>query len=133
MNVIEFNHVNVTVPAAAEAAARKFYSDLLGLRQVPKPEGSRTTVGAWYQLGPLQLHLSVEDGMENHASSRHVCYLVRDIGAAENHFRNAGVEIIPDVRPVRGWPRFYIRDPGGNLIEIAQNLREVSLESRDAG
>lgn len=133
MNVIELNHVNVTVPAAAEADAKLFYRKVLGLRQVPKPEGSRTTVGAWYQLGALQLHLSVEDGLENQASSRHVCYVVADISAAEHHFRTAGVEIISDERPVRGWPRFYVRDPGGNLIEIAQNLGEVSVESKDAG
>jgi catechol 2,3-dioxygenase-like lactoylglutathione lyase family enzyme len=32
----------------------------------------------------------------------------------------AGIEIIPDERPIAGQPRFYVRDPGGNLIEIAQ-------------
>jgi hypothetical protein len=37
-------------------------------------------------------------------------------------FRAAGVERIPDDHPLRGWSRFYVRDPGGNRIEIAQAL-----------
>lgn len=123
IRILEINHVNVTVPVASEAAAKHFYGIVLGLRQIPKPEGSQTGVGAWYDLGIIQLHLSVEDRVENPVSSRHVCYLVEDLRAAEQHLRHWGVEILPDQRPVRGWPRFYVRDPGGNLIEVAQDLR----------
>jgi len=39
---------------------------------------------------------------------------------AEEGLREEGVEIIPDDQPVAGKPRFYVRDPAGNLIEIAQ-------------
>ena len=113
-------HVNVTVPNAQEAAAKHFYADILGLQQVPKPEGTRQNSGAWYQLGAIQLHLSVEDDVKNEASDRHVCYQIEDVDAAESDLRNSGVQIIPDPRPVAGVRRFYIRDPGGNLIELAQ-------------
>ena len=54
-------HVNVTVPRSLEAAAKHFYGVVMGLQEVPKPEASRGRGGAWYQLGPMQLHLSVED------------------------------------------------------------------------
>jgi uncharacterized DUF497 family protein len=27
---------------------------------------------------------------------------------------------VPDPRPAAGTPRFYVRDPGGNLLEITQ-------------
>ena len=123
LEILQIHHVNVTVPKALEAAAKHFYGGVLGLRQLQKPEGSRTNEGAWYELGGLQLHLSLEDGVENRPSDRHVCYLVGDIPLAEAEFRDAGVEIIPDPRPMRGRPRFYVRDPGGNLLEIAQDLR----------
>jgi catechol 2,3-dioxygenase-like lactoylglutathione lyase family enzyme len=112
--------VNVTVPAALESAAKHFYEGVLGLAQIPKPEGTRQNMGAWYQLGDLQLHLSVEDDVQNEVSDRHVCYQVADIAVAALNFRNAGVEIIADGRPVRGQSRFFVRDPGGNLIEITQ-------------
>ena len=117
------DHVNVTVPKALESAAKHFYGVVMGLLEIPKPEASRARGGAWYQLGALQLHLSIEDGLgENCISKRHVCYTVEDLTAAEQKFRNAGVEIIPDDLPTPGWSRFYVRDPGGNRLEIAQAI-----------
>ena len=115
------HHVNVTVPKSKEEQGKHFYGVLMGLREVPKPESSRGRGGAWYQLGPLQLHLSIEDGLgENCVSKRHVCYTVENLATAEQKFRDAGVEIIADDIPTPGWSRFYVRDPGGNRLEIAQ-------------
>lgn len=114
------HHVNVTVPRALEPEARYFYGVVMGLKEVPKPESSRGRGGAWYQLGALQLHLSIEDRLVEDVSKRHVCYTVDDLGMAEQRFRDAGVEIIPDDIPTPGWSRFYVRDPGGNRLEIAQ-------------
>jgi catechol 2,3-dioxygenase-like lactoylglutathione lyase family enzyme len=115
------HHVNVTVPKSLEDAAKHFYGVVIGLEELPKPETSRGRGGAWYQLGHVQLHLSVEERLgENCISKRHVCYTVRDLAEAEERFRNAGVEIIPDDLPTPGWSRFYVRDPGGNRLEIAQ-------------
>lgn len=120
IGIVGLSHVNVTVPAELEADAKQFYESLLGLAPIPKPEGTRQNMGAWYQLGDLQLHLSVENDVQNEKSDRHVCYQVADIDVASLYFRNAGVEIITDARPVRGQSRFFVRDPGGNLLEITQ-------------
>jgi catechol 2,3-dioxygenase-like lactoylglutathione lyase family enzyme len=120
VGIIKFNHVNVTVPAAVEEAAKHFYGTVLGLQQIPKPAGTRQNIGAWYQLGEVQLHLSTEDDVQNEVSDRHVCYQVADIAVASREVRNAGVDLIPDPRPPAGQSRFFIRDPGGNLIEITQ-------------
>ena len=115
------HHVNVTVPRSLEEAAKHFYGDVMGLQEVPKPEASRARGGAWYQLGQMQLHLSVEEPRgENCTSKRHVCYTVSDLAEAEQRFRNASIEIVPDDMPTPGWSRFYVRDPGGNRLEIAQ-------------
>src|SRR6266550_2994552 len=119
--VTQLHHVNVTVPAELEAPTKEFYGSVLGLQQVPKPPGSRQS-GAWYQVGAAQLHLSVEDEVGGSTSSRHVCFTVDDLAATEKRFRDAGVEIIPDPRPVPGMRRFYVRDPGGNQLEIVQPL-----------
>ena len=120
MNAL-IHHVNVTVPKPLEDAAKHFYGVVMALEEVPKPEGSLARGGAWYQLGPLQLHLSIEAPLgENCASKRHVCYTVSNLAEAEERFRSAGVEILPDDVPTPGWSRFYVRDPGGNRLEIAQ-------------
>jgi len=116
--VISLDHVNVTVPAELEAAAKHFYGLVLGLTQVPKPAAARQ-IGAWYQIGDNQLHLSVEEA-DGPLSSRHVCFTVHDLAQAEEKFRAAGVEIIADPRPIPGTQRFYVRDPGGNQLEIVQ-------------
>jgi catechol 2,3-dioxygenase-like lactoylglutathione lyase family enzyme len=124
LEIVEMDHVNITLPRAMEEAAKHFYGVLLGLEEIPKPEETRGRGGAWYRLGGVQLHLSLEDSAsDNQSSNRHVCYLVPDLARAEEHLREAGVEIIQDDRPVRRWSRFYVRDPGGNRIEIAQQQK----------
>jgi catechol 2,3-dioxygenase-like lactoylglutathione lyase family enzyme len=118
--VTALHHVNVTVPPELEAATKVFYGSVLGLNQVPKPAASRQS-GAWYQIGATQLHLSVENNAARGQNSGHVCFTVDDLGEAEKRFRAAGVEIIPDPRRSEA-PRFYVRDPGGNQLEIAQRV-----------
>src|SRR5438105_4390203 len=115
----QLHHVNVTVPSDLEAATKRFYGAVLGLEELPKLVGTRKS-GAWYQIGAAQLHLSIEDEADGLLSTRHICFAVVDLGAAERRLQDAGVKIIPDERPIPGAPRFYIRDPGGNRIEIVQ-------------
>ena len=118
VGITKLNHVNVTVPAPLEEAAKSFYGGLLGLEQIEKPDGPRKYIGAWYQLGESQLHLSIEKEPRNQDSNRHVCYSVSDVTSALRTFRTAGVEIISEEQLVNGGSRFFVRDPAGNLIEI---------------
>jgi catechol 2,3-dioxygenase-like lactoylglutathione lyase family enzyme len=120
MLIQRLDHVNITVPRSLEAESKEFYGSVLGLQEVPKPESSRGRGGAWYQLGVLQIHLSLEDKAPEHSSRRHICLVVSELEAVRSHLEKAGVEIFPDDIPTPGWPRFYVRDPGGNRIEIAQ-------------
>jgi catechol 2,3-dioxygenase-like lactoylglutathione lyase family enzyme len=121
IGIIELNHVQITVPASAEESSKRFYGETLGLERISKPNENERG-GAWYRQGVVELHLSSEEGQANESSRRHVCFVVADLGIAEAAIREAGVEIIPDPRPIAGWVRFYVRDPGGNRVEIAQRL-----------
>ena len=116
--VIALHHVNITVPPESEQETKEFYGAVLQLKQLPKPRGSRPS-GAWYEIGGCQLHLSVEAKQQSTRSSGHVCLAVADLETAARRFREAGAEIIADPRPQEGTSRFYVRDPGGNLLEIA--------------
>ena len=120
IGVIRLDHVNVTVPSHLEGEAKHFYENVLALERIAKPAGTRQ-MGAWYQLNGCQIHLSVEE-KEHGVSDRHFGLEVADIDAAAEQFRKAGTEIIPDQRPAAGRSRFYVRDPGGNLLEITQKL-----------
>lgn len=117
--IIALHHVNVTVPPELEEAAKHFYGSILGLKQIPKPATSRQS-GAWYQVRETQLHLSVANENDEKVSSRHVCFTVSDLAEAKVRFLGGGVEIIDDPRPNPDSPRFYVRDPGGNQLEIVQ-------------
>jgi catechol 2,3-dioxygenase-like lactoylglutathione lyase family enzyme len=120
IGIVEVNHVNIRVPKVVEEATKHFYKTIVGLEEIEKPGESKQRGGAWYGCGAIQLHLSLADGEANEASKRHICYLVADLGQAEKRFRSADVEVIADDQPIAGWSRFYVRDPGGNLLEIAQ-------------
>ena len=116
-----FHHVNVTVVPALEEATKDFYRSVLGLKEVPKPEETRGRGGAWYQIGDVQLHISREQAVNNEGAKRHFCLLVSSLEQMQKRFEDSGVTILPDEQPIHGTKRFYVRDPGGNLIEIAQD------------
>lgn len=123
IGIVEISHIQITVPQAAEEDSKRFYRDLLGLEEIPKPTSPKSRGGAWFRLGSIEIHLSVEDSaIGNNSSRRHICYLVDDVAEAERRLNIAGLEIISDDRPIAGWKRFYVRDPGANKIEIAQRL-----------
>ncbi|HEY1957776.1 MAG TPA: VOC family protein [Polyangiaceae bacterium] len=112
------DHVQITVAPGDVDATLAFYERVVGLARIPK---SNTRPGGWFQLGKSQLHVGVEkiEREANLASKRHVCFVVTDPGAAELAFREAGVEILADPEPAPSWKRFYVRDPGGNRVEVA--------------
>ncbi|HET8726145.1 MAG TPA: VOC family protein [Alphaproteobacteria bacterium] len=123
MNVIGIDHVNLTCQAALEEATIAFYRDVLGLTRVPKPPSQRPS-GAWLQIGNQQIHLSVDDNAPRDsqlAASRHVCFRVADLGAAEAALRAAGAPVTPDARPIPGIHRLFTRDPAGNNLELAEH------------
>ncbi|MBW4687890.1 MAG: VOC family protein [Komarekiella atlantica HA4396-MV6] len=120
-------HIQVTSPPEAENAMLFFYSQILGLPEITKPEVLQANGGAWYVLGDIQIHVGIEKQANNEVSRRHICFRVHNLEAFAKHLQVHGVEIISDRVPPsiadRTLPqcdRFFIRDPGGNRIEIAE-------------
>jgi catechol 2,3-dioxygenase-like lactoylglutathione lyase family enzyme len=114
------DHVQITVAPEDVEATLAFYEHVIGLRRIPK---SNSRTGGWFELAQFQLHVGAEPTTgraTSLASKRHVCFRVADLAAAERALREAGVELFADPDPAPGWNRFYVRDPGGNRVEIAQ-------------
>lgn len=114
------DHVQITVAHEDIDATLAFYEKIIGLRRIPK---SNSRTGGWFELGANQLHVGAEKETNrelNLASKRHVCFRVTSLAEAERALRDAGVAIIADADPTPHWQRFYVRDPGGNRVEIAQ-------------
>lgn len=114
------DHVQITVRREDEPACLAFYRTVLQLREIPKPEKPQRRGGAWFQIGGGQLHVSSEEmpAGQNKASKRHVCLRTTDLESVRRRLRGAGVELIPDDQPIPGVERFYVRDPGGNRLEL---------------
>jgi predicted RNase H-like nuclease/catechol 2,3-dioxygenase-like lactoylglutathione lyase family enzyme len=119
--LIRVHHVQITVPTEREAHARAFYLDLLGLREIPKPEALQSRGGFWAEVGGVEIHISLEDGIERQQTKAHVAYAVGDLEYWREKLTEQGIEIGESV-PLPGYNRFEFRDPFGNRVEFIQPL-----------
>ncbi|MEZ4868820.1 MAG: VOC family protein [Caldilineaceae bacterium] len=111
-------HVSVPRPPGSDDVARAFYGAVLGLAEMPPPQALHHLNVIWYRLGGgTELHLLTEEpGGQDH-SGRHFCLAVDDVEALRLRLEAAGVTVVGDI-PIPGRPRYFCRDPFGNLIEI---------------
>lgn len=114
------DHVQLAMPAGQEATARKFYSGVLGLNEVPKPANLTKRGGVWFEGGTLRVHLGVEADFHP-AKKAHPAFLVRNLGAITEHLHRAGIAAVAD-EPLEGYHRIYVSDPFGNRIELLEPL-----------
>ena len=110
------DHVQLAMPPGEEEAARRFYSKLLGMREMAKPAELAKRGGCWFESGAVQVHLGVEQDFRP-AKKAHPAFMCGDYDALVSKLRAAGVEVtepgdIPGVR------RCHIHDPFGNRIEM---------------
>ena len=116
--VTGIEHVQLAMPAGAEALARAFYTGLLGLSERAKPPKLAARGGCWFEAPGVKVHLGVEADFRP-ATKAHPALLIDDLGAMQAALETAGVAVTPD-DPVDGRARFYVADPFGNRIELMQ-------------
>ncbi|HWG46715.1 MAG TPA: VOC family protein [Gemmataceae bacterium] len=118
LSVVHLDHCSVLITDVQRS--RRFYGELLGLREIAKPRTFDFVV-IWYDLGNEHLHLLLKDQPDT-LSPRHFALRVADIQAARAHFTAHGVSM-QETTPIPGADRFFIFDPDGNRIEIIQWLQ----------
>ena len=111
-----FDHVQLAMPAGAEETAQRFYVDVLGMIELPKPPELAKRGGCWFQSGAVQLHLGVENDFRP-AKKAHPAFRCRDYNACVAHLRSAGIDV-NEVDDIPGVRRCHIHDPFGNRIEL---------------
>jgi catechol 2,3-dioxygenase-like lactoylglutathione lyase family enzyme len=112
------DHVQIAAPAGCETEARWYFSEILGLTEIEKPEPLRPRGGAWFALGAQQLHVGVEEPFSPARKAHPALRLAPDdLATLAVRLSDAGLEVawddaLPDTR------RFYSRDPWGNRLEF---------------
>lgn len=106
------------MPAQQENRARRFYIDILGFEDLPKPAQLAARGGLWLSLGSITLHLGVEAGFRA-ARKAHPAFLAQDLDNIAADFAAADISITWD-QDLPGFRRFYVDDPFGNRIEIME-------------
>lgn len=110
-------HVSIPRPPDSEALTRAFYGDLLGLHEIPAPNSIQAAEVIWFKLGEdAELHCFREEPLGD-TSNRHFCLVVDDVAGMRQKLDEAGYAPY-DVEPIPGRPRFFCRDPFGNIIEF---------------
>jgi catechol 2,3-dioxygenase-like lactoylglutathione lyase family enzyme len=118
MRILGLDHVQLAMPDGGEAQARAFYADLLGLRELEKPEQLAARGGCWFEAPGAQLHLGVESGFAP-ARKAHPALRVDDLEALRATLVAAGVPLTAD-DTLPHVHRFYAADSFGNRIEFIQ-------------
>jgi catechol 2,3-dioxygenase-like lactoylglutathione lyase family enzyme len=124
MAIIALDHVQVSILPGGEAAARRFYGEVLGLPELPKPSTLAGRGGVWFACGAQQLHCGVEDPVA--PSRRHPALRTDDLEGLRARLEAAGFPIRPDV-DLPGCRRFFTEDPFGNRVELLQPIEPPSV------
>jgi len=111
------DHVQICIPKGKESDAREFYTNIIGLTEIPKPQELIMNGGLWYQLADIQFHIGTEN--EINKSKRHPAFEVTDVNAARIYLESRGVKTKDDTA-VPGQIRFSFFDPFDNRIELLQ-------------
>jgi len=121
MTILGLHHVQINVPQARGDEARRFFEELLGLKEMSRPE-SLTNAGrngVWYRCGDNEFHVFfAPDGeFREDRSSRHPAFLVDDLAGLRTRLSSAGVQL-EEAIPINGRERFFCRDPFGHRFEF---------------
>ncbi len=117
--ITRLDHMQLTMPAGGEAAARNFFGGLLGMAEDPKPPQLAVRGGCWFSAPGAMIHLSIEREFVPQKKG-HPAFCVREIEALARRLEAGGHAVTWDhTLPDR--VRFFVNDPFGNRIEFMRD------------
>ena len=111
------DHFHICVPPERLEEAKDFYTNVIGLELIDRPDHIFSSAGYWLNIGNVQLHIGVEPALPQ--SIRHTALEVTDVDAARRHLEDNNVEIVAEP-VIPGRRRFAFIDPFGNRMELLQ-------------
>jgi catechol 2,3-dioxygenase-like lactoylglutathione lyase family enzyme len=128
MPPIRVQHIDhVTLVVTDLDASQRFYCDLLGMEDVPRPNFSFD--GRWFQAGATQIHLikaTEESGLPGNLEpesirstrSHHLAFQVDDARAAAAALEGQVPFVSPPKQRPDGAVQAFVQDPDGHIVEL---------------
>jgi catechol 2,3-dioxygenase-like lactoylglutathione lyase family enzyme len=112
-------HTSILVPPGSQEAVRAFYGELLGLEEKQPPRALAHLQLVWFAAGEgeIELHFLPTENRPDAEDERHICLVVDDLAAYRDRLSEARVSM-SEAEPIPYRPRFFCRDPFGNLLEL---------------
>lgn len=118
--VLGFDHVQLAMPHGGEGNVRRFWCEIMGLREQAKPAHLAVNGGCWFEGPGIAIHYGVEEAFLP-ANRAHPALLVSDLGGMVARLGRAGIPFKPG-KPLEGYRRGDIADPFGNRIELMERV-----------
>jgi catechol 2,3-dioxygenase-like lactoylglutathione lyase family enzyme len=126
------DHVQLAAPPGSEDLLRPFYTDTLGMTEVPKPPALAANGGCWFQAGGVvHLHIGIEKDFRP-STKAHPGLRITGIDAYAARLEAHGTHITWDA-DLPGHRRFYAHDPVGNRLEFLEPAAAPPGSPRPAG
>ncbi|MFK4224201.1 VOC family protein [Streptomyces sp. NPDC019890] len=116
--LVAVDHVQLAAPPGSEDALRAYYTDVLGMTEIPKPSVLAARGGCWFGAGLVQLHLGIDRDFLP-AKKAHPGLRVTGIEAYAARLEERGAKVVWDDN-LPGHLRFYSEDPVGNRLEFLE-------------
>ncbi len=119
MKPTRLHHVSLNVTDIERS--RRFYTEVLGLEEVDRPDFG--VPGAWLQVGDGQVHLIVAPESADIGRrpgqltpmAPHAALAIEDYDTVREELVGHGVELLESAQSGQMW----VRDPDGNVIELS--------------
>ena len=112
-------HAAMNVPPGSQEKVRAFYGEILGLEEKQPPQSLTHLKLVWFAAGEgeMELHFRPDSNPPDGTDRRHLCLVVDDLEDYRRRLKEAGATIT-SAEPIPNRPRFFCRDPFGNLVEF---------------
>ncbi|MFK0294408.1 VOC family protein [Streptomyces sp. NPDC090442] len=119
--LVAVDHIQLAAPPGSEDQLRRYYGEVLGMTEIPKPPALAVRGGCWFQAGPVQLHLGIETDFRP-AKKAHPGLRVAEIEEYAAHLKEHGALVVWDDN-LPGHKRFFSEDPVGNRLEFLEPVQ----------